>query len=77
MAGSGSPDDYIAVAVNGVDAEVAPSAVAAIVGGPFMTPSQTFAFQYNGVTLTFNVGDPVEVDPSLQAALVAASAPIA
>lgn len=76
MAGSGNPDDVIPCIVNGDVVNLDPSQVAAVVGGVIVTPTQTFSFMYNGVLVQFNNGDPKPVDSALQAALIAAGAPI-
>lgn len=59
--------------------EVAPATFIAIetaLGNITYTPTQNFSLAYNGMVLSFNAGIPFVADPGLQAALLAASAPI-
>ncbi|PUA19588.1 hypothetical protein [Glaciimonas sp. PCH181] len=76
MAGSGNPDDLVPCIINGVTVNLDPSLVAAAAGGIIVTPTATFSFAYNGEVIEFTFGDPQSVDAALQAALVAAGAPV-
>lgn len=75
-----SPDpgaiDGIEVDVNGVISVDQSAAVQAQFSGSTVTPTQDFAFFWNGVTVNFFSGASAVVAPDLMAALIAQSAPV-
>lgn len=68
--------DGIEVDVNGVITVDPSAAVQAQFAGATVTPTQDFAFFWNGVTVNFYSGASAVVTPDLMAALIAQSAPV-
>lgn len=69
-------DDGIEVAINGTITVDQPAVVQALYPGNTVTPSQDFAFPWNGVTVNFFSGETTVCTPDLMAALIAQGAPV-
>lgn len=69
-------DSGVTVDVNGTDTVQPVAVVQAEFSGHTVTPSQDFAFGWNGVTVSFYANVTTVVDPLLLAALQAQGAPI-
>ena len=67
--------DPIAVDQAGVISEDTAAQIQALYVGHTITPTAPFTYSWNGVLISFNTGDTLEVEPGLLAALTAAGAP--
>jgi hypothetical protein len=76
MAQDPGQDDGVAIDANSVISVDQSATVQTLYTGNTVTPSQDFAFPWNGVTVNFFSGESTVCAPDLMAALIAQSAPV-